>query len=103
IAVQQARASQTAFEDAPVSVQADVTTSGYSGESIVAKLLDASGKTVAEQTLRARKDHEPLAFRFQLRPEKAGLCFYRLSVRAKNELAATQAETKSQEATLANN
>src|SRR3989442_3756743 len=37
IAVQQVRVSQTAFEDAPVSVQADVAATGYRGESIVAQ------------------------------------------------------------------
>src|SRR6266568_5722264 len=56
ISVQQARVSQTAFEDAPVSVQANVTAAGYRGEAIVAQLLDQSGKQVAERTLRARKE-----------------------------------------------
>src|SRR6266568_1723498 len=103
IAVQQARVSQTAFEDAPVSVQADVTAAGYSGQSVVAQLLDRSGKKVAEKTLRPRKDNDALAFRFQLRPETAGLSFYRLRVRAKDELDSPQTLDKSQEATLANN
>src|SRR6266478_3038982 len=103
IAVQSARVSQTAFEDAPVSVQADATVTGYSGQSIVAQLLDRSGKKVAEQTLRPRKDNDALAFRFQLRPETAGLSFYRLRVRAKDELGSPETLEKSQEATLANN
>jgi len=103
IAVQSARVSQTAFEDAPVSVQADATVTGYSGQTIVAQLLDRSGKKVAEQTLRPRKDNDALAFRFQLRPETAGLSFYRLRVRAKDELGSPETLEKSQEATLANN
>lgn len=103
IAVQQAHVSQTDFEDAPVSIQAEVTAAGYRGESIVAELLDVSGKKVEEKTLRARKDDEPLAFRFQFRPAKAGLSFYRLRVGAKNEVATPGAQEKSQEATLANN
>src|SRR6266404_4631718 len=103
IAVQQARVSQTAFEDAPVSVQADVTAAGYSGQSVVGQLLDRTGKKVAEQTLRPRKDNEALAFRFQLRPETAGLSFYRLRVRAKDELGLPEALDKSEEVTLANN
>src|SRR2546426_6692751 len=103
IAVQQARVTQTAFEDAPVSVQADVSATGYSGETLAAQLLDASGKKVAEQTLRPRKDQDTLAFRFQLRPEKAGVSFYRFRVRASNEIQAADTNDKSEEATLANN
>ncbi len=103
IALAQARASQTAFEDAPVSVQADVTATGYRGEPIVAQVLDASGRPVAEQTLKARKDNDLLAFRFQLRPEKPGLSFYQVRARAKSELNLPNTAAASDEATLANN
>ena len=48
--------SETAFEDAPVNIQADVAEGGYSGRDIVAQLFDADGKKVQEQTLRARDD-----------------------------------------------
>jgi uncharacterized membrane protein len=106
IAIQEARVSQTAFEDAPVSVQADVNVAGYAGQSVVARLTDLSGKRVAEQTLRSRKDDETLPFRFQVRPEKPGLSFFQLNVRAASEAAdsstpGTQPSTL--EATLANN
>ena len=103
IAVQQVRVSQTDFEDAPVSIQADATAAGYSGDSIVAQVLDQSGKKVAEQTLRGRNDGEALAFRFQLRPETPGLSFYRLRVRAQAEMQLPDTPGKTQEATLANN
>src|SRR5204862_717099 len=87
----------------PVSVHANLTADAHLGQAIVAQLRDQSGKQVAEQTLRARKENDSLAFRFQLRPETAGLCFYRLAVRAKNELGAAQTPEKTEEATLANN
>jgi uncharacterized membrane protein len=103
IAVQQAHATQTDFEDAPVSVQADVTARGYAGQDITAQLLDPTDKPAAEQTLAPRKDDDLLTFRFQLRPQKQGLCFYRLSVRANSELGSGQAAARSSEATLANN
>ncbi len=103
LAVQQVRVSQTAFEDAPVSVQADVTATGFRGESVVAQVLDRSGKRVAEQTLRARKDNDTMAFRFQLRPDTPGLSFYQLQVRAKSEPEAAKTTDSSKEATLANN
>ena len=103
LAVQQVHVSQTAFEDAPVTVQADVAAAGYRGVAVVAQLLDASGRPVVEQTLRPRKDEDLLAFRFQLRPEKPGLSFYRVRVRAKDELGSSGAKESSGEATLANN
>ena len=90
LAVQQVRATQTDFEDAPVSVQADVSASGYAGQTIVAQALDSSGRILGEQSLRGRGDGDPLAFRFQLRPEKPGLSFYRIRVRSKDEAGAGQ-------------
>ncbi len=103
IAIQNVTVSQTAFEDAPVSIQTDVTATGYPGAKIVAQLLDRSGKKLEEQTLDAVKDGEPLAFRFQMRPEKAGVSFYRLRVSAQGELEQFANPKISSEATLANN
>jgi uncharacterized membrane protein len=103
LAVQQAHATQTDFEDAPVSLQADVSTIGYAGQTIVGQVLDPSGRLVAQQSLRARGDSDPLAFRFQLRPDKPGLSFYRISVRSKDETGAAGPAGDSEEATLANN
>ena len=39
VALQRVTVSQTAFEDAPVTLQAEVTASGYSGEPLVAQLV----------------------------------------------------------------
>jgi len=55
VAIQQAHTTQTDFEDAPVSVQADVSAVGYNREPIVAQVQDAAGQVVAEQTLTPRK------------------------------------------------
>jgi len=103
IAIQETRTSQTAFEDAPVSIQANVKAVGYSGDSIVAQVIDSSGKKAGEQTLRARKDNELLAFRFELRPEKGGLRFYQLVVRTKSEMVNPGNARQTEEATLVNN
>src|SRR4051812_25799129 len=102
IAVQQVRVSQSAFEDAPVAIQADVTASGFRGQAIVARLVDRNGKTVQEQAAEARGDGETLAFRFQLKPELPGLSFYQVRVGTRAEIGAAPG-TKSEEATLANN
>lgn len=100
LAVQQVNVSQTAFEDAPVSIQADVVAAGYRGEAVVARLIDRTGKTVQEQTLETRKEVETLAFRFQLKPEQKGLSFYEVRVSTKT---VPVAGASPDEATLANN
>src|SRR5882724_1510063 len=102
IAVQKVAVSQTAFEDAPVTVQAEVLAAGYEGSSITAQVLDRAGKKVAEQTQRAPRDGETIPFRLQLRPEKGGVSFYRLRVSAKGELDQFDKPQTSMEATLAN-
>jgi uncharacterized membrane protein len=78
IAVRGVAISQTNFEAAPVVLRADVSATGYRGESIVAVITDESGKDVERLESIATSDDKPLAFRFQFRPEKKGLSFYRV-------------------------
>jgi uncharacterized membrane protein len=104
ISVQQIAVTQTSFEDAPVTLQADVMTAGYRGQPIVTKLVDRAGKTVQEQTAAARADGESLAFRFQLKPELPGLSFYQVRTGTPSETPAPGAPPPApSEATLANN
>jgi uncharacterized membrane protein len=103
IAVQKVAVSQTAFEDAPVSIQADIAAGGYSGGGIVAQVLDQDGKKIAEQTQMAPRDGATATFRFQVKPEKGGISFYRLRVSSKGELEQFSNPEVSTEATLANN
>ncbi len=99
VSVQQVHVSQSAFEDAPVAIQADVTAAGYRGQPISARLVDRTGRVLQEQTADARADGETVAFRFQLKPEQPGLSFYQVRVAPKAELG----QPTSREATLANN
>lgn len=111
VAIQRVAVSQSAFEDAPVSVQADVSAAGFRGQSITARLVDRGGRTVLEQRAVARGDEETLAFRFQLRPEQPGLSYYQVRVGVRGETGgavdgAASAEPPAYsgaEATLANN
>jgi uncharacterized membrane protein len=121
ISVQQVSVSQSAFEDAPVAIQADVSAAGYRGQSVVARLIDRSGKTLQEQTADARGDGETMAFRFQLKPDQPGLSFYQVKVGEHSEMTpavltappapatsgtpstAAGPLPKTEEATLANN
>src|ERR1019366_352945 len=114
--------SQTAFEDAPVTIQAEVAASGFAGSEIVARLTEVAtgtsgamtnqtepanfrisenSKVVAELTQRATGDEADLNFRFQIQPDKPGLHFYELETRARKELV--NSNTPSREATLVNN
>ena len=103
IALRKLTVQQTAFEDAPVTVQAEVSAAGYAGRTVVAQLLDLDGKKVAEQKQRAPGDSETTNFRLQTRPEKSGVVFYRIRVSAADEQDQFSAPAVSQEATLANN
>ncbi len=102
ISIGQVNVSQTVFEDAPVSAQVNVDVTGLGGENVTAQLLDAAGKRIETQTLRARKGSESLAFRFQWRPEQQGLSFYRLRVGLSDEIQTTNTSS-AREVTLVNN
>ena len=103
ISLRQVTVSQTVFEDAPVTVQADVTSAGFGSEKVLARLRDRTGKVMAEQTVRGRADGEGAALRFNLKPEKTGVSFYQLRVGTASEIDRGGAVTNSAEATLANN
>ncbi len=103
IALQNLTVSQTSFEDAPVVIQATVVAVGYAETNIVAQLFDQTGKKVEEQSEKARQDQDTLAFRFQTRPEKSGISFYRLQVATKDEIDHLAQKQSSSESTLANN
>ncbi|HEX4349115.1 MAG TPA: glutamine amidotransferase, partial [Verrucomicrobiae bacterium] len=114
--------SQTAFEDAPVTIQATVAAGGFDGSEIVTRLtevatsssdlstnaanapgLQVSGNSnlVAELTQRAADNEANLNFRFQIQPDKPGIHFYKVETRARSELE--NPNTPTREATLVNN
>jgi uncharacterized membrane protein len=113
IGIQKVAVTQTVFEDAPVTVQADVRASGYQGRNVIAQLIEigdeavnstnANGIVVASQTTRAASDKDPLVFRFQTKPRHAGLSFFKVRVAAGDELAQFDSGAPLSEATLANN
>ncbi len=106
LSVQQVQVSQSAFEDAPVSIQADVGAIGYRGRPVVARLIDRGGRVVQEQTLQSQRESETLAFRFQVKPDQPGLSFYQVSVAGGGAATPTlpgEGAAASEEATLVNN
>ena len=99
LAVGKVTATQTAFEDAPVTILGQVEAHGFEGEKITAKLelLEANGTSASKtrrQTLTATGPDASLIFRFQVRPAVPGILFYRFTASASG---------KADEATQANN
>lgn len=99
LAVTGSSVTQTSFEDAPVTIQTEVAAVGFAGEELVGSLYaveapsDAAAKDkpaappkpVMEQTQKTSSADGKVAFRFQVRPTKTGVLFYRFSVTPKVE------------------
>jgi uncharacterized membrane protein len=93
LAITNTAVTLTSFDDAPVSVQADVAISGFAGEEIVARLFSvaangepqaADAKPAAEEIIKVPRDAAKVVFRLQVRPEKSGVAFHRLVAGARN-------------------
>lgn len=89
--------SQTNFESAPVTITAQAMTHGFSGKTVIARLLDPSGEEVQRKEIQRVKDDTPFAFRFQLKPEDRGVNFYSVDLYSEDEA------DRDREATLLNN
>ncbi len=103
VSIRSVAVTQTNFEQAPVTIRAEITAAGYQRRKLAVQLLDSSGGQVDEATLEAAPDGQPRAVRFRLRPEKAGTSFYQVRAGAESELGQFDSPDKSIEATLANN
>ncbi|MBS0204159.1 MAG: hypothetical protein JSS49_14745 [Planctomycetes bacterium] len=96
LAIAHLTVTTTAFEDAPVTVQADVTQLGLPGVKVTATLLDEAGEQIKQETQIFGREAAPLAFRFQFRPVKPGVSFYEVKV-------VTDALAPEKESSAANN
>ncbi|MGE3312378.1 MAG: glutamine amidotransferase [Limisphaerales bacterium] len=105
LSITQVGVTTSVFEDAPVTLQADIGTSGFSGESVRAQLIDQKGVSVGEQTVDTGRPSATASVRFQYKPEQPGLSFYQLRVGTPQDLnPGLQTNLASAaEATLANN
>ena len=94
--------SQTNFEQAPVTVRAEIEADGYDGRDVVVELFDESDERIERQSIRI-EGSDPAVLRFRLRPARPGVGFYRLRAAAESELRQFDSPEESVEATLANN
>lgn len=99
VAVNNIGVTQTAFEDAPVTLTATVDASNFENEKVFARVI-LNGQTVAQQTVEAHKKVDHIPFRFQLKPDQPGISFYELKVGLEEKEGRTNAPA---EATLYNN
>jgi len=75
VAIQAVSVSQSAFDDAPVTVQVHLRTDDVTNKSVRTTLLDREGTPIESQT-RASDDDSPV--RLHVRPKSAGTVFYRV-------------------------
>lgn len=75
----------TAFEDAPVTIQADVSQTSLPKAKVTAQVFDEHGAVVTQVTQSFNGESGPLPFRFQIRPQKPGISFYEVRVRTEEE------------------
>lgn len=95
LAVSHLTITTTAFEDAPVTIQADVSQSSLPKAKVTAQIIDETGAVVKQETQAFSGDQSPLPFRFQVRPMKSGVSFYEVRVRTEDEAKRADTERKS--------
>ena len=80
VALGEVHASQTLFEDAPVTIDTRVEAAGQKGNTLTVELRDATDKVVSTQRVTPASDEQNLPVRFQVRPATSGLVPYRVVV-----------------------
>jgi hypothetical protein len=103
IEIRRVTVTQTDFEAAPVSIAVEIACAGYAGKRLEIELLDEQGQSVERQSAAAPNIDRTLAVRFQTRPPKSGVAFYKVRVWSKDEGDVFERPDRAREATLANN
>ena len=93
--------STTSFEDAPVTLQVELNGTGLPTGPVTVRVEDPSGSVVKQETQTLTNDGRGLVVRFQLRPTKTGVTFYRVTAALGTGDAAF--EQPAEETTLVNN
>ena len=99
LALKDIQITHSQFEDAPITIQAQVKAQHFDNRSITVKLLDPEGETLEKTTQVLNPENPSPQIRFQFNPKTTGLAFYTLTIA--EEPAPDQTPIK--EATFANN
>jgi uncharacterized membrane protein len=89
--------TQSAFEDAPITLQSSLQARGSAGKTVEIKLMNESGEVEHTETVNAPADGVAQPLRYELKPKKHGVAFYKLTA------TFTEAPLAALEATLSNN
>lgn len=93
-------ASQTAFEDSPVTITARVTQQGFSNRPVTLSISDENGKTLVTEAQTFGAEEKYRTFRTRVPMSKPGVSFLRVSVAS---AAVADKPRPADEATLLNN
>ena len=85
VAVGSFSVTQTAFDDAPVTIQVQPATVNVTSGQVAVTLLDAEGTPIETQS---RDVNDPSPLKFRHRPKEGGTVFYRLIAALKNAAGA---------------
>ncbi len=103
VSLTRVQVSQTNFDAAPVTINAEIAARAVGNRNVVVRVLDEDGKEVERRVVKPSSD-QPLAERFLIKPEKVGVVFYTVKAGLEGEEAAGGPNSpRSVEATLANN
>lgn len=96
--------TQSAFELAPVQIEATIHCLGFKDQQVTVRLFDEKGVSVSDQSIKVDADKFEKRLRFQYRPKEPGIQFARLRVMLKAEDDPNELSPPSrQEVTTTNN
>ena len=104
VAVENVTVNQSSFEDAPVTVQANVRVTGDAGdEDVVGQLVKEDGTVIQEVRAAPARSGAPVALKFEVRTAATGVEFYRVRAALAGHVAHFDDPSEATEAVLANN
>ncbi|MDF1746857.1 MAG: glutamine amidotransferase, partial [Gimesia sp.] len=95
VSITKTSVSYSPFEDAPIRILADLSATQCQQKQIKVHLLDETDKIVETVIRDVTEPEQQLQIRFQVRPEKTGIAFYKIKT--------TLISSENEEATLFNN
>lgn len=95
--------SQSDFETAPITIDGTFVSSQLFDLPVTVRLIDERDKVVREQTITFTEEASEQSVRLRIRPEKAGVSFYRLQAFLQSESETFASGLSAEEATLHNN
>jgi len=103
LSIADVQTSTTAFEDAPVTMVVTLAASGLPAGPVTVRVEDQEGTVVKAEMQTVIAQGQPPVYRFQIRPIKSGVTFYRVRSAVGEGDTAFQQREQAGEVTLANN